>query len=356
MRTLLFRTCSLLVFAVALAALALPQGSMARPSEELGESFHADQYPSQRAAIVDLAKQVADELKSRPTPPRQIELNSGAGVDDVVRQQFVSALEGELPESQVSVSASESGPATAPVARVKLVTGDTTRIAAPWNSEKDHKLLSGSYSAFVASAAGRATFTSRFTDKPWADDWADFVNANSSQRWLTAHSESPGMSEAEATDAARRAAAEDLAKLVRDQMNARAARDAGPHIMVSREWVRDQALSSLRRNVNGMIVRDVFVQRISRPYGDIWQASILVDASPKVIDKLVDSYNAAARVMTADTKRSVFAVVGIVAVIVLLYLFLNTITKGYFMWRLRAVALLGAIAAVLIVFARIGYS
>jgi len=50
------------------------------------------------------------------------------------------------------------------------------------------------------------------------------------------------------------------------------------------------------------------------------------------------------------------AVAGLAVVIGLLYAFINAVTKGYFMWRLRAVALLVAIAAVLIVFARIGYS
>ena len=38
-------------------------------------------------------------------------------------------------------------------------------------------------------------------------------------------------------------------------------------------------------------------------------------------------------------------------VIGLLYAFVNAVTKGYFMWRLRAVAFLAAIATVLIVFA-----
>jgi hypothetical protein len=346
---------------IAFAALAIPQRAVARPAEELGDSFHADQYPSQCTAITDLAKQVADELKSRPTTPKQIDLSGGGGVDEALRQQFIAALERELPESECSASAdSASEPATAlggtVVARVKLRADDTATINAPWSSAKDRKLRSGSFTAFLVAASTRATLASRFVEKPWADDWSGFINANSSQRWLTAISESPGTTEAEATDSAKRAAVDDLAKLIRDQMNARAARDAGPHITVSREWVHDQVLSSLRRNVNDMIVRDVFVQRYSRPYGDVWQSSILIDASPKVIDKLVDSYNMAARVRTAETKRSAFAVGGIVAVIVLLYFFLNTITKGYFMWRLRAVALLGAIAAVLIVFARIGYS
>jgi hypothetical protein len=40
-------------------------------------------------------------------------------------------------------------------------------------------------------------------------------------------------------------------------------------------------------------------------------------------------------------------------VILLLYLFLNMATKGYFAWRLRAAALLIAIAVVLVVMMRL---
>jgi hypothetical protein len=363
MRPILLKLSPILVMAFATIALVVaPQRSSARPADIMDESFHADHYPSQRAAIVDLAKQVADELKSRPTTPKQIDLIGGGGVDDGLRQQFISAIERELPDSECTSSADggldpTTSPSGAPVARIKLRAGETTPIVAPWSSAKEPKLFSGSFTAFVFAPGGaRATLTSKFVEKPWADDWSGFVNRNPSRRWLTGYSETPGTSEAEAMEAARRAAVDDLAKLVRDQMNARAARVSGPRIQVTREWIRDQALSSLRRNVNDMLVRDVFVQRFSRPYGDVWQASILIDASPKVIDKLVDSYNAAANASDSLKTKGWAAVVGIVAVIVLLYFFLNAITKGYFMWRLRALALLLAIAVVLIVFARIGYS
>jgi hypothetical protein len=349
--------------AIALVGLALPQRSLARPAQELGESFHADQYPSRRAAIADLAKQVADELKSRTTTPTQIDVFGSDCLDDELQQRLTIALKRELPEIRVAMSAEEkpadAEPATRPsglVARVKLVAGDTTNIAAPWSSDEDQELLAGSYSAYVGVSGAPAMFTSRFADKPWADDWAGFINANSSHRWLIATSSSPGTSESEATDSARLAVADQLTRLVVDQMRARAGRRFGPKITVKQEWVRNQVISSLQRNVDDKLVRDVFVQRFSRPYADVWQASILVDASPKSIDRLVDSYTTLARVGEADTKRSVFAVGGIVAVIVLMYLLLNTITKGYFMWRLRAAALLMAIAAVLFVFARIGYS
>src|SRR5690349_2455724 len=218
MRRLLFRTCSLPMIAfAALALFAAPDRANGTQAEALGESFHADQYPSRRAAIADLAKQVADELKSRPKTPAQIDLLTGGGADDATRQQFTAALERELPDSECTArDESSSEPTTAPsgsqAARVKLRAGETTPIVAPW-STKEHHLLSGSFTAFVVASGTRATVTSRFTEKPWADDWAGFVNANSSHRWLTAQSQSPCTSEAEATESARRAAVDDLAKL-----------------------------------------------------------------------------------------------------------------------------------------------
>jgi len=346
----------ILVALAAVGPLASAQQVIARPSPDgLGDAFRADQYPSQRAALIDLAKQVAEELRTaKPQSPKIVHVVAGDGLPDAT--EFINALERELPDTQCVASASPTTqPADQAVAHVKLTETILTETIAPW-APKELSQRSGAIAASLQFGDKPASLTSRFNEKPWADDWASFVNTNPSHRWLTAKSASPGTSEAEAMTAARQAAADELASLVGEQMRARAARIAGWKVTLTPEMLRDQALSSLRRNVEGKLIRDVFVQRFNRPYGDVWQASVLVDASPRVIDNLVDSYSAVARVKDSDTKRSVFAVGGIVVVIVLLYCFLNAITKGYFMWRLRAAAFLMAIGAVLLLFARIGYS
>jgi hypothetical protein len=203
-----------------------------------------------------------------------------------------------------------------------------------------------------AGTTGSITAAARFVEKPWADDWTLFRNSNPKKGFLRAEAQRLETTEAGALALARQAAIEQLVPLVKETMNARAARSRGRIAKVDEAWVRNRVRSTLERNYDNLFIPDQFVQRISRPYGDVWAASLLVDASQKKLEMLADGYDDYARAQFRTEVTSWAAVGGILAVVVLLYFFLNTVTKGYFLWRLRALGLLAAIAGVLVVFAK----
>jgi hypothetical protein len=60
---------------------------------------------------------------------------------------------------------------------------------------------------------------------------------------------------------------------------------------------------------------------------------------------------AAEKARRAEQVRGWGSVAAFLAVIVLLYLLVNSLTKGYFVWRLRAGALLLTIAGILVALA-----
>lgn len=291
------------------------------PFETSGETFQADLYPSQRTAIIRLTQQLAEQIKQKPptvsTMTIQIERDNPALRD---------ALVYEFPEANLVADDGQIA---------FVVSTDSTGHVTVTAKGKD-----------VALSA-----SAKFVEKPWADDWTLFRNANSAKRYLKADSSGPCASETEAIASARKAAVEQLLPLVRNTMNANAKQISGEKVIVTQEWIRERLKYSVESNASKVLVADTFVQRFQRPYGDVWQASILIDASQPNIQVLNQSYNRTATAQFGRRAVALSAVGGIAIVIGLLYAFINAVTRGYFMWRLRAVAILAAIAGVLVLFA-----
>ncbi|MBC8105497.1 MAG: hypothetical protein H7Z14_02815 [Anaerolineae bacterium] len=307
--------CVLTMFAVGRATLA---GS---PFDTSGETFQADLYPSQRTAVIRLTQQLAEQIKQTSAEFDKIQIDR-----DVPGLR--EALSHEFPQAKIG---NEFGGV-----------GFTVAIDA-----QDQK-----HGHVIVNAVGKdlaITASAKFVEKPWADDWTLFKNANSSKRYMMASSGEPCASEQEAIDAARDKAVELLFPIVNATMSANASQSSGV-IRVSRAWIRDRIKYSVQSNASKVLVADQFVQRFERPYGDVWQASILLDASQSNIQLLNQSYNRTATAQYSNKTKTWSAMAGIALVIGLLYAFINAVTRGYFMWRLRAFAILAAIAGVLVLF------
>jgi uncharacterized membrane protein YdcZ (DUF606 family) len=77
-----------------------------------------------------------------------------------------------------------------------------------------------------------------------------------------------------------------------------------------------------------------------------------VDTSARAIESnFAAPYQQLADAQAEGRRNEWVSLAGLIGVIFLLYSFLNSATKGYFVWRLRAVATLVLIAAVLAIFA-----
>jgi hypothetical protein len=178
--------------------------------------------------------------------------------------------------------------------------------------------------------------------KLWVDDFVAFVNrSDPTNRWLRA-----GTSDYRATESEAR---EEAMVQVYEVLAARLANSAPRSMQPSVTQIRD-ALNT-DSPLNNAFLKDVYVQRVERPYGPVWSCTYLVDASQRNLANL--SY-----LVQRDNTRQVVRVrnvlaslAGLALVVVLLYAFVNTVTRGYFAWRLRAVATLLLIGAVLAGFA-----
>ncbi|HEX3356440.1 MAG TPA: hypothetical protein VHS31_05600 [Tepidisphaeraceae bacterium] len=176
-------------------------------------------------------------------------------------------------------------------------------------------------------------FEARFIDKPWVNDWATFAGTQLPGAWVTGRSTEPSVSESQAISSAYQNAAKQLAGRVMASFNGSASR-------LSPQALINQIANQLRSRGTA----DRFVQRIDRPpHGALWRAAVLIPANDESLSHLAPSV-AVSQQQPNTSSRQFGSVLALALVILLLYLFLNVVTKGYFTWQLRV----GALAVVLI--------
>src|SRR5262249_54823689 len=157
-----------------------------------------------------------------------------------------------------------------------------------------------------------------------------------------------GGSEQESRQDAREQAAQLLIPYVAPEVKGRLHAAPGTSYVTTDKWLQDQIQASLGR---GEFIKDEQVVRIATPYGDVWTAGVLVDASPQKVQEIARQYASTAQRQVESTAVTWSGLGALTLVILLTYAFLNWATKGYFVWRLRAAAVMVVILALLAVMA-----
>ncbi|MCD6392092.1 MAG: hypothetical protein J7M40_01155, partial [Planctomycetes bacterium] len=88
---------------------------------------------------------------------------------------------------------------------------------------------------------------------------------------------------------------------------------------------------------SGKIIVDTFSQRFSGLAGPIWREAILLDTSQSKLIKLVQQKITASRTKRLTWAKMAGTLIGMFALICVVYLFLNAATRGYYAWSLRIV-------------------
>jgi hypothetical protein len=192
--------------------------------------------------------------------------------------------------------------------------------------------------------------TAEKSGKLWADDFAKFVNENPECHWLLAQSPEPCVSAEEAMQSALNQAAAQLA--AQFPSGATPVWRFWPASRISMPGEEPLATKILPHLESSGVIRDRFVQKFGRPYGDVWRASLLIDASPKKILDLDHAINAVFSNEMRSWSAMIFSTLGLLAAIIGVYYLMDAITKGYFKTRLRIVCVsLGIIGVFLLLFA-----
>ena len=184
-----------------------------------------------------------------------------------------------------------------------------------------------------------------FVEKPWAENFSDFANARPKENWIIGRSKDPCMSDWEARDSALSAAALQLFPIVREHV--RRSSSGGHWGRYDDDRLRERIRSELAAS-SVTLVPDKFLQRAQRAYGGVFRQAVLVDASRPNLDHLVMLSRQEVASYRQSFVRTLVSAGALFLVVYLLYLFVNSMTRGYFVWSLRMVAVTVLVVGVIV--------
>lgn len=299
--------------------------------QTFANEYPANVYASDAEAVRGLAGQLPRLLQQLGEP-------SDAKLQFAAESDVPPALLREMSAADRSGATHvvDGGQADAVTARLQMLTSSDRKVS--WSHEP---LTAGRMTLVLEKGSKRATAVAGFDEKPWLES-SGIWKPEPAKRFIVVHSPEPMGSAAEATRSAAEQAARQLAKLLRgsDPAFPRAALHAPI----------EQLEGQLHRAItDGSLEADRFVQRFKVPYGEVYHAALLLDVSDRAMGQL-SSQAARVQVMhDRGVRNTVASIAGVVLVVVALYLLLNTVTKGYFSWRLRGLALAAGAVTILMV-------
>ena len=292
--------------------------------------FDADTYPSLKSAALNLgARWARDATQHVDSQVKTIEVHTKHNIPIAVAHEVRTGIASGFHGVEVRVAGSECAKsATVHCVSLHLETRDgNSRLG----NRKEGRLTVQSPQVTVAAA---------YVEKPWVDDFTGFVNTRPSQNWLIARSPDPCLSEGEASRKALEEAAKQIFSLVRDRL-----RD-GRWDDYTDERLRQQVHHQLVSN--RQLVTDKFLQRAQRHYGSVFRQAVLVDVSRQNLDHLIRLTRQEVVERKASFVATLVSVGTLFLVVYLLYLFVNSMTRGYFVWSLRMVAVTVLVVGVIV--------
>lgn len=302
------------------------------------DEFEANVYPSKLSAVRSLGLRIGDtvrEVFGEQTSPSNFILFRGSHDRDVL-DELGKAIAHSIPETKWTIEPETIAVQTDEVGvRLDLVNIQTH--PAPWLSESESNITSGTIQANVLAADRQASITADFVEKPWVEDFSGFLNAKPDARFIIAKSSDSCMSQAEANRQAIENACNQVTKML-GQASRRLSRIPAP--LISRVTSSDI--------LEGDLILDRFVQSFKGTAGRIWRQALLIDVSVEKLSQLAHRKAIMARAEKKTLASMFFSVVGLIVLITIVYAFLNAATKGYYVWSLRIAGIVLAFVVIIL--------
>jgi hypothetical protein len=317
------------------------------------EPFTPDVYPSQAEAARGLGELWAKRAAENDHEPAKLVVYC---CDPAVYARLVEGIRSHLPDARIEKAPAKDCPQgfgdghpAADETWVLLESHDGGHGRTDLADDEQRPATTGVTLTLRARGATDASAVVNYVDVPWLSNFNAFAQQNPGRRFIVARTDPmrPAMSEAEAAEAARRAAAGQLFGLVRSRVARHGRRSADDG------WLYQRVESEL---ASGRLVIEQFPQKFERPSfgGTTWREAVLIDASDPAVDSIASDLSRARAAETQSWLMSVASAGGVLLVTYALYRLANAFTRGYFVWSLRTAAAVVATAAVVVVLMVIG--
>ena len=302
------------------------------------DEFEANVYPSKLSAVRSLGLRIGEPIRQlfgdQEWPNKGILFQGSHDLD--VLDELTKAIARKFPQTQWTIA-----PETVAVGPndvgIRLDLSAFQVGSAPWSSgDSREQITHGTVRASVLAGDRQIGINAEFAEKPWIEDLYGTWNNRPSTRLIIAKSSESSIAEGGANSQAIADACNQLTQLLR-------------------QTPRAQATPSLPRNVtsNDILERDFIVDRFTQSFdgraGKIWRQALLIDASVEKLEQLASHKVTVSREIKRTWAGMFASVIGLLALITLVYAFLNAATRGYYAWSLRIAGVVLA-AAVIILF------
>ncbi len=303
-------------------------------SDAMESEFEASCYPSPAAAAKALGMRMAEPIRRMVTDPNesvQIVLFQDADPRDLATE-FKRGLQQKSPTMGCSIEARRRTTAPDEVGvtfDLNVTEWMTNPVRLPTLPLRGRNALTGQIVATASLGDRQTNAAADFAVKPWVENFGAFASQRPQEQYVIARSNGSCTSENEAQQQALQDASRRLEQMVGNIRNV--------------GWMNDPSLLQ-----EGGFIVDRFVQSFDGSAGKIWRQALLLDVSPAKLSWLRNRVTLDTRAAHLTWFRQIGSAVGVLALILVTYFFLNMATRGYYEWSLRIAGVILAIIAVVV--------
>ncbi|MHC4880618.1 MAG: hypothetical protein ACYTGL_29555 [Planctomycetota bacterium] len=325
---------------------------------EVDEQFEADIYPSAELAARALTwnwRGHFEKLMTRGVnKPTHVRMTCRDRTVDVDELRLLEAMDEEIrtrfPDARVLLTTASE--ARKPSERLPDEISIVLSVFQPKKRSRGPNLDNEQRESFEVNGVLSAAFSgqdwnlagiARFIEKPWLSATSEFLSLRHNTTYLVVRSDKLAASRSLASRDVLGQAANRLGHLI------------DPH--EDQGLPRPASVMLLEQLEAGKYIADRFVQRLKRPYGDVYREALLIDIGNTNLRDMIQvtvnevrQHLAASEHQTATRVSGVVGVVLVVGSLTVLYLLVNWLTKGYYRGPLTVVVCVaggGALVGVL---------
>lgn len=196
----------------------------------------------------------------------------------------------------------------------------------------------GTIELLVSTAGKKTTLNASFVDKPWVDNFTEFINRKPERKnslWFVGRSKlcaTPQEARSQVVTETVDCVFKHARPKLRDQLGRRS---RFPWHRRDEQWLRNQVRHAVQ---TGPILADGFTQSFQRDYGMLWRTAVLIDISDYNLQPFVANCRKQLKSELNSWTATALSVAALLAVICIAYAFLNAATRGYYVWALRVAA------------------
>jgi hypothetical protein len=293
-------------------------------SEGIENKLSADVYPSKISAVRELGRKINRTLPlvmEAIDSLQEIEIFQNSQDLELV-EEFRKVISQSNPDIKCKIVFENPTSSENVITIYFFINNDYYSLKqVSWQKNPNENIMSGTIRAnILVNQKQQVTVPVSFTEKPWVENFANFLNTQPNKQYIVARSAESCLAPEEADRQAMQNVNEQLAPML--------IRFQNPFHLENKDIFESG------------IIADKFVQSFDGSAGKIWREAILLDVSPDKLNRLAANIAGTSRVKINQWVKTILSIAGLFILITIVYAFLNAATRGYYSLTLKIIGII----------------